>query len=83
MEADYDKKLKESQTQDNIEVRWDIGLNKKIISYFTIAKSDTGMRIISFIVFSSPNLFAYSYNFYSSVKNLVYNISRYEANAWR
>lgn len=43
MEADYDKKLKESQTQDNIEVRWDIGLNKKIISYFTIAKSDTGM----------------------------------------
>lgn len=42
MEADYDKKLKESQTQDNIEVRWDIGLNKKIISYFTIAKSDTG-----------------------------------------
>lgn len=43
MEADYDKKLKESQTQDNIEVRWDIGLNKKIISYFTIAKSDTGV----------------------------------------
>ncbi|XP_054714486.1 regulator of nonsense transcripts 1-like [Uloborus diversus] len=46
MEADYDKKLKESQTQDNIEVRWDIGLNKKIISYFTIAKSDTDMRLM-------------------------------------
>ncbi|UYV80578.1 UPF1 [Cordylochernes scorpioides] len=43
MEADYDKKLKESQTQDNIEVRWDIGLNKKITAYFTIAKSDTGV----------------------------------------
>lgn len=42
MEADYDKKLKESQTQDNIEVRWDIGLNKKMIAYFTVAKSDTG-----------------------------------------
>ncbi|XP_022243255.1 regulator of nonsense transcripts 1-like isoform X3 [Limulus polyphemus] len=46
MEADYDKKLKESQTQDNIEVRWDIGLNKKIIAYFTIAKSDTDMRLM-------------------------------------
>ena len=46
MEADYDKKLKESQTQDNIEVRWDIGLNKKIIAFFTIAKSDTDMRLM-------------------------------------
>ena len=46
MEADYDKKLKESQTQDNIEVRWDIGLNKKIIAYFNIAKSDTDMRLM-------------------------------------
>ncbi|XP_064459789.1 regulator of nonsense transcripts 1-like [Ornithodoros turicata] len=46
MEADYDKKLKESQTQDNIEVRWDIGLNKKMIAYFTIAKSDTDMRLM-------------------------------------
>jgi regulator of nonsense transcripts 1 len=46
MEADYDKKLKESQTQDNIEVRWDQGLNKKIIAYFTIAKSDTDMRLM-------------------------------------
>ena len=33
LEADYDKKLKESQTQDNIEVRWDVGLNKKIIAF--------------------------------------------------
>ncbi|KAH9376504.1 hypothetical protein HPB48_006589 [Haemaphysalis longicornis] len=46
MEADYDKKLKESQTQDNIEVRWDIGLNKKMIAYFTVAKSDTDMRLM-------------------------------------
>ncbi|XP_054159255.1 regulator of nonsense transcripts 1-like isoform X2 [Oppia nitens] len=46
LEADYDKKLKESQTQDNIEVRWDIGLNKKIIAFFTIAKSDTDMRLM-------------------------------------
>jgi len=46
MEADYDKKLKESQTQDNIDVRWDVGLNKKIIAYFNIAKSDTDMRLM-------------------------------------
>jgi hypothetical protein len=30
LEADYDKKMKESQSQDNVTVRqWDIGLNKK------------------------------------------------------
>jgi regulator of nonsense transcripts 1 len=44
LEADYDKRLKESQTQENVEVRWDVGLNKKIIAYFTLAKSDGGMN---------------------------------------
>ena len=34
LEADNDKKLKESQTQENIEVRWDLGLNKKRLAYF-------------------------------------------------
>ena len=34
LEADYDKKVKESQTQENIDVRWHIGLNKKTIAYF-------------------------------------------------
>lgn len=28
LEAEYDKRLKESQTQENIEIRWDVGLNK-------------------------------------------------------
>ncbi|KAK0151478.1 Regulator of nonsense transcripts 1 [Merluccius polli] len=47
LEADYDKKLKESQTQDNITVRWDLGLNKKRIAYFTIPKTDSGdMRLM-------------------------------------
>ena len=46
MEADYDRKLKESQTQDGIDVRWDIGLNKKITCFFTIAKSDSDMRLM-------------------------------------
>ncbi|XP_028967713.1 regulator of nonsense transcripts 1 [Galendromus occidentalis] len=46
MEADYDKKLKESQTQEDISVRWDMGLNKKAIAYFAIARSDTDMRLM-------------------------------------
>ena len=36
LEADYDKKMKESQSQENITVRWDIGLNKKRIAYFQV-----------------------------------------------
>uniref|UniRef100_A0A8C5I3L0 ATP-dependent helicase RENT1 n=1 Tax=Gouania willdenowi TaxID=441366 RepID=A0A8C5I3L0_GOUWI len=48
LEADYDKKLKESQTQDNITVRWDLGLNKKRIAYFTLPKTDSGGNFLSF-----------------------------------
>lgn len=46
LEAEYDKKLKESQTQENIEVRWDVGLNMKILAYFKIAKADADMRLM-------------------------------------
>lgn len=46
MEAEYDKQMKESRNQDNIHVRWDIGLNKKILAYFNIARSDTDMRLM-------------------------------------
>lgn len=46
LEADYDKRLKESQTQESIEVRWDVGLNKKIIAYFTLAKTDSDMKLM-------------------------------------
>jgi len=46
LEADYDKKLKESQTQDNIEIRWDVGLNKKITAYFNMAKNDGDVRLM-------------------------------------
>eukprot|EP01130_Rhizamoeba_saxonica_P017060 TRINITY_DN8101_c0_g1_i1.p1 TRINITY_DN8101_c0_g1~~TRINITY_DN8101_c0_g1_i1.p1 ORF type:complete len:1019 (-),score=224.94 TRINITY_DN8101_c0_g1_i1:160-3216(-) len=34
LEAEYDKKMKESQTQENIIVRWDKGLNKKRVAWF-------------------------------------------------
>ena len=51
LEADYDKKLKESQTQDNIVVRWDTGLNKKKIAYFHFAKTNDGKdRFCTYIV---------------------------------
>lgn len=46
LEAEYDKRLKESQTQDNIEVRWDTGLNRKTIAYFTLAKTDGDMKLM-------------------------------------
>ncbi|MGH0129966.1 UNVERIFIED_CONTAM: hypothetical protein FKN15_055829 [Acipenser sinensis] len=46
LEADYDKKLKESQTQDNITVRWDLGLNKKRIANFSLPKTDSDMRLM-------------------------------------
>ncbi len=40
MEADYDRKLKETQTQDNISLRWDIGLNRKTRAYFVFPKKE-------------------------------------------
>lgn len=46
MEAEYDKQMKESRNQDNIHVRWDIGLNKKILAYFNIIRSDSDMRLM-------------------------------------
>jgi len=41
LEADYDRKLKESQTQANVQVRWDVGLNKKRIAHFQLPKTDS------------------------------------------
>lgn len=47
LEADYDKKMKENQTQENLTVRWDMGLNKKRIVHFMFNKrSDTELRLL-------------------------------------
>jgi regulator of nonsense transcripts 1 len=46
MESDYDKKMKESQTQDNVFVRWDIGLNKKRNAIFTSNRPETDFRLV-------------------------------------
>lgn len=42
IEADYDKRLKESQTQTDISVRWDLGLNQKRIAWFVLPKLESG-----------------------------------------
>jgi regulator of nonsense transcripts 1 len=47
MEADDDRKLKESQTQGDIEVRWDLGLNKKRLAYFCLPKANEEMRLMT------------------------------------
>ncbi|GLB34623.1 putative AAA domain containing protein [Lyophyllum shimeji] len=42
IEADYDKRLKESQTQTDITVRWDLGLNQKRVAWFILPKLESG-----------------------------------------
>ncbi|TFK36345.1 RNA helicase-domain-containing protein [Crucibulum laeve] len=42
IEADYDKRLKESQTQTDITVRWDLGLNHKRVAWFGLPKLESG-----------------------------------------
>ncbi|KAI9098698.1 RNA helicase-domain-containing protein [Phlyctochytrium arcticum] len=42
MEADYDKKMKESQTQSEIVIRWDVGLNQKRLACFILPKLEQG-----------------------------------------
>ncbi|SCV69006.1 BQ2448_2026 [Microbotryum intermedium] len=42
IEADYDKRLKESQTQEGLVVRWDMGLNQKRIAWFNLPKLESG-----------------------------------------
>ncbi|WMV43439.1 hypothetical protein MTR67_036824, partial [Solanum verrucosum] len=46
LEADYDKMMKESQSKDNLTVRWDIGLNKKQVAYFVFPKEDNELRLV-------------------------------------
>ncbi|XP_067634756.1 regulator of nonsense transcripts 1 homolog, partial [Eurosta solidaginis] len=45
LETEHDKNFKESQTQEDIEIRWNVGLNKKTIAYFTLAKTDSDMKL--------------------------------------
>jgi regulator of nonsense transcripts 1 len=42
MESDYDKKLKEAQSEDGLQVRWDFGLNNKHLASFLLPKIESG-----------------------------------------
>uniref|UniRef100_A0A7S0NU20 Upf1 domain-containing protein n=1 Tax=Calcidiscus leptoporus TaxID=127549 RepID=A0A7S0NU20_9EUKA len=46
-EADYDKHMKEAQTQEGIGVRWDMGLNKKRIAVFTFSQPESDVRLVT------------------------------------
>lgn len=46
MESDYDKKMKEAQTQEGVMVRWDTGLNKKRNAIFTCSRPDSDLRLV-------------------------------------
>lgn len=42
MESDYDKKLKEAQSEDNLELEWTLGLNNKHVVSFKLHKMESG-----------------------------------------
>lgn len=42
IEADFDRKLKESQTQNDLVVRWDQGLNTKKIAWMNLPRLESG-----------------------------------------
>ncbi|TPX14421.1 uncharacterized protein E0L32_005385 [Thyridium curvatum] len=42
MESDYDKKLKEAQSEDGLVIRWDYGLNNKHLASFILPKIESG-----------------------------------------
>jgi regulator of nonsense transcripts 1 len=42
IEADFDRKMKESQTENDISIRWDMGLNQKRLAWFHMPKLESG-----------------------------------------
>ena len=42
LEADYDQRMKEAQSQEDVVVRWDMGLNMKRVAYFFLPKLEQG-----------------------------------------
>nr|CAH8825043.1 unnamed protein product [Trichobilharzia regenti] len=62
LEADYDKKIKESLKLENVSIRWETALNKRRVAYFRIPGANEGpeLRIMhgdELIIhqFNSPN----------------------------
>ncbi|KAJ9528293.1 hypothetical protein QJQ45_014261, partial [Haematococcus lacustris] len=46
LEAEYDRRMKESQSRDNIVLRWDWGLNRRRTAWFLFPKDDTELRLV-------------------------------------
>ena len=46
LEAEYDKKIKESQTKENIKVRWEVCLNRKKVAFFIFPKDNNELRLV-------------------------------------
>ncbi|CEM31644.1 unnamed protein product [Vitrella brassicaformis CCMP3155] len=46
LEADYDRQIKESQTQTNISVRWDVALNRRRTAIFMFPKDEADVRLV-------------------------------------
>lgn len=47
LESEYDKKIKESQTKDNVTIRWETALNKKKVAYFIFLSDDNELRLVA------------------------------------
>lgn len=47
LEADYDRQFKESQTQNNIRVRWDWSLAKRRQAYFMFPNEGDNVRLVA------------------------------------
>jgi regulator of nonsense transcripts 1 len=47
LEAEYDRRMKENQSQTDLSVRWDIGLSKKRIAIFRFpVRDDSDLRLV-------------------------------------
>ena len=46
MEADHDRAQKESQSKDGLRVRWDVGLNKRRLAYFSFPADEEIARLV-------------------------------------
>ncbi len=45
LEADHDKREKESKTQEGVAVRWDVGINKRPIAIFRCGQNPDDLRL--------------------------------------
>eukprot|EP00756_Hemistasia_phaeocysticola_P044862 Hpha_TRINITY_DN18646_c0_g1::TRINITY_DN18646_c0_g1_i1::g.115790::m.115790/K14326/UPF1, RENT1; regulator of nonsense transcripts 1 len=47
LEADYDRRQKESQTQQGLQIRWDTGMKQRRVAYFDFQKSEGELRVVA------------------------------------